>query len=245
MRPILFQWRGVTVWSYPAFLYLGLVAGVVAGNAAAHAAGMDARAVYVATFLLLVPALLGARLLYVATHWSDYRHDVRRIMDRSQGGAAQYGALALMLPLSVPVASLVGLSLGDFWDAASFTILVGMIFTRLGCLLNGCCAGRPVERWGIRLPNRAGVWKRRVPTQALEALAAAVLLAVAALIWPRRSFPGAVFLIVAAGYALGRLGLESLRERAPSSSRFTIHHAISIALLVVCGSALAGHWIAS
>ncbi len=41
MRPILFQWRGLTVWSYPAMLYIGLVAGVVAGNVAAHAAGIE------------------------------------------------------------------------------------------------------------------------------------------------------------------------------------------------------------
>src|SRR5215467_4969827 len=140
MRPILFRWGGLTVWSYPALLYVGLVLGVVAGNVAAHAEGIDARAVFVATFLLLVPALLGARLLFVATHWSTYRDDPRRIFARSEGGAAQYGALAMILPLSLPVTSLLGVPVGGFWDAATFTILVGAIFTRVGCLLNGCCA---------------------------------------------------------------------------------------------------------
>src|SRR5215813_13700023 len=118
MRPILFRWRGLTVWSYPAMLYVGLVLGVLAGNVAAHAAGVDARAVFETTFLLLVPALVGARLLFVATHWSDFRGNPRRIFARSEGGAAQYGALALILPLSVPLTSLMGLALGEFWDAA-------------------------------------------------------------------------------------------------------------------------------
>jgi prolipoprotein diacylglyceryltransferase len=232
----------VAVWSYPALLYLGLVFGIGAGNVAAHAAGIDALAVFEATFLLLVPALVGARLLFVATHWGEFRSNPRRVLRRADGGAALYGALLAILPLSIPVVALVGLSLGAFWDAAAITILVGAIFTRIGCLLNGCCAGRPTDRWGMRLPNRAGVWERRVPTQVLEAILAAALLAGVILGWPHRPFPGAVFLASAAGYALGRLGLESWRDRPPHAQRFTIHHAISLVLLLTCGAALAARW---
>ena len=242
MRPILFRLRGLRVRSYPALLYIGLVLGVLAGNAAAHAAGIDAFAVFAATFLLLVPALVGARLLFVATHWSDFRGDTRRTFARSEGGAAQYGALAMILPLSVPVTSLIGVPLGEFWDAATFTILVGAVFTRVGCLLNGCCAGRPMRRWGLRLPNHAGVWERRAPTQLLEALLAAALLAGATLAWRHRPFSGAVFLGAAGAYAVGRLGLESLRERLAGSSGLTIHHALSLVLIVTCGAVLAHRW---
>jgi len=198
--------------------------------------------VFAATFLLLLPALAGARLLFVATHWSDFRDDRRRIFARSDGCAAQYGALAIVLPLSVPITSLLGIPLGEFWDVATFTILVGAVFTRIGCFLNGCCAGLPVHRWGVRLPNRAGAWERRVPTQLLEALLAALLLAGAALAWRQRPFAGAVCLGAAGAYAVGRLGLESLRERPVKSRRFTIHHALSLVLVVACGAALAHGW---
>ncbi len=241
MRPILFQWRGLTVWSYPALLYVGLVLGVLAGNVAAHAAGVDALGVFEATFLLLLPALVGARLLFVATHWSGFRGNPRRIFARSDGGAAQYGALALILPLSVPVTTLLGIPLGEFWDAATFTILVGAVFTRIGCSLNGCCAGRPT-RWGFRLPNHAGVWERRAPTQLLEALLALLLLAGAVLAWRHRPFPGAVFLGAAGAYAVGRLGLESLRERPAESRRLTIHHVLSLVLIATCGTVLVHGW---
>lgn len=242
MRPILFQWRGLTVWSYPALLYVGLVLGVLAGNVAAHAAGVDPLGVFETTFLLLLPALVGARLLFVAMHWSDFRSDRRRIFARSDGGAAQYGALAMILPLSLPVTSLLGIPLGEFWDAATFTILVGAVFTRIGCFLNGCCAGLPVRRWGVRLPNRAGAWERRVPTQLLEALLAVLLFAGAVLAWRHRPFAGAVFLGAAGAYAVGRLGLESLRERPPESRRLTIHHVLSLVLIVTCGAVLAHRW---
>jgi phosphatidylglycerol:prolipoprotein diacylglycerol transferase len=242
MRPILFRWRGLRVWSYTAFLYIGLLFGVLAGNAAAHAEGTDARAVFEATFALLVPALVGARLLFVATHWSVYRRRPRRIFARSEGGAAQYGGLAIMLPLSVPVVALLGISLGEFLDAATFTILVGMMFTRVGCLLNGCCAGRAVRRWGFRLPNHAGVWERRAPTQILEASLGGALLVASTVGLQHRPFAGAVFLAAAGGYAIGRLALESLREYAPQSRRFTIHHAISLVLVATCGVVLVYQW---
>jgi phosphatidylglycerol:prolipoprotein diacylglycerol transferase len=242
MRPILFHWHGLTVWSYPAFLYIGLVLGVLAGNVASHAAGIDARAVFETTFLLLLPGLVGARLLFVATHWSDFRGDLRRIFVRSEGGAAQYGALLVIVPLSVPVTWLMGVPLGEFWDAATFTILVGAVFTRIGCLLNGCCAGRPVRVWGLLLRNRAGVWARRVPTQPLESLLAAGLLVGATFAWRSRPFAGAVFLATMAAYGAGRLGLESLRERPARSPGWTIHHLLSFMLIVTCGAILARRW---
>jgi hypothetical protein len=66
---ILFRWQRSTMWSYPAMLFLGLLAGIVAGNVAAHAAGIDALRTYLASLVLVVPALAGARLLYVVAHW--------------------------------------------------------------------------------------------------------------------------------------------------------------------------------
>jgi phosphatidylglycerol:prolipoprotein diacylglycerol transferase len=243
MRRILFQWRGFTVWSYPAMLYVGLVAGVVAGNAAAHAAGIDAFRVFVATLVLIVPALIFARLLHVAAHWRLYRHNPRRIWNRREGGFAQYGGLAAALPLSLPLLAALNLPLGAFWDVGMLTILVGMIFARIGCLMNGCCAGRPSQTWvSVYLPNHLGEWERRIPTQCLEAAWAAVLLVSAITIWRWLPFPGALFLLVTAGYAAGRLALESMRALPPGASRFTIHHAISGLLIVLSLAALTARW---
>jgi phosphatidylglycerol---prolipoprotein diacylglyceryl transferase len=245
MRPVLFQWRGLKISSYPAMLYFGLVLGVVAGNIAAHAARIDAFRVYLATLILLVPALAGARLLYVATHWHFYRNNPRRIWDRSQGGCSMYGGLPLTLVLSVPLLQGLHLGFGAFWDVASFTILTGMISTRIGCLMNGCCAGRPSSSWfSVFLPGHNRIWRRRIPTQAIEALWATALLLGAIVGWPSMPlpFPGALFLLVALGYAAGRFVMQFTREAEPGAAGFAAAQAISLITALSSISALMLYW---
>ena len=123
-------------------LYVGLVFGVIAGNIAAHAAGLNTLRVYIGTMLLIIPALIGARLLFVASEWKFYLRNPRRIWNRAEGGFMMYGAVPVMLLCSVPLLRALHIGIGAFWDVSTFTILVGMIFTRVGCLLNGCCCGR-------------------------------------------------------------------------------------------------------
>lgn len=242
MRPVLFRWRGFTFWSYPTMLYVGCVGGIVAGNAVAHASGLDAFRVWVATFALLSVALIGARLLFVATQWSTYRNDLHRIWNRTEGGAALYGGLLLALPVSWPLLVALGVPLGAFWDVAVFTILVGMIFTRVGCQLNGCCAGRPTRIFGVNLPNHLGVWRRRVPTQCLESAFAGVLLLAALRVWPELPFRGALFLLVAGSYATGRMVLESARERTAGEGAFTVQHGISLLIMIASFTGLSVLW---
>lgn len=224
-------------------LYIGLVLGVVAGNVAAHAAGLDALRVYIATIVLIVPALIGARLLFVLSEWETYRRNPRRIWDRGEGGFMMYGAVPVMLLCSVPLLRALHLGFGVFWDVSTFTILVGMIFTRIGCLLNGCCGGRATRGWfGIRLPNTQGTWQKRVPTQVLEAACAAVLLLVAIVMWRRTPFPGALFLLIMLSYASARLLLELARERVGHGSQFRIAYALSVIFVLSSISALVLSW---
>jgi prolipoprotein diacylglyceryltransferase len=243
VRRTLFTWRGVRFHAYPTLLYFGLVLGVFVGHEAARASGLDADRATTATLLLIVPALAGSRLFYVLLHWRLYRRHRRRVWSGQEGGAAMYGGLLLSLALSVPLTWAFGLRWGAFWDAGMLTILTGMIPTRFGCLLNGCCGGRPsASRLAVRLPNLRGEWKRRLPLQLFEAGWAAVLLAGLVAMWPMRPFEGAIFLTGAAGYGAARLVFEPLREETDRVGPVRVHSAISAGLVMASVCLLAALW---
>ena len=239
MRRVLFRWFGRPIHSYTAMLYIGLVFGVTAGNIAAHVAQVDAFRVWVATIILIIPSLAGARLFFVAIHWDHYRNHRSSIWDLTEGGMASYGGLIVNVPISIPLLAFLGLPFGKYWDIASITMMVGMIFTRFGCLLHGCCSGRPTESWiGVHLTNDRGVREKRIPTQLLEAGWATVILLTALRIWHMLPFDGALFLFVSSGYAAGRLILESSRDLRQVGRKFTAHHAISLLIIALSAAAI-------
>ncbi len=243
VRPILFEWRGIKIYSYSTMLYFGVLFGIIAGTYGAALHGLNPVRVYASMLLLFPLALVGARLLFVLTKWRLYRREPSRIWYRTDGGASLYGGLILSFLISPPLLRILGVPLGAFWDAACFTMLTGMIFTRVGCLLNGCCAGRPsTAPLALYLPNFRGIWCRRVPTQLLEAGLAAMILLGSALLWNRLPFDGALFLLVVSVYSGGRWWLESTRDDIETIGHLSLHRTISIVLLAGCLASLLLLW---
>jgi phosphatidylglycerol:prolipoprotein diacylglycerol transferase len=227
---VLFDWRGIRIYPYPAFLFLGLTFGIIAGTAVGRAEGMYPLRLYAGLVLLTIPALVGSRLLYVFSHWQFYRQHLSLVWPRQTGGAALYGGLILALACSWPLLQLLGVPIGAFWDAATVTMLVGMVFTKIGCMLNGCCAGRPTTGWfALMLPNTDGVWCRRVPAQLLEGGLAALLLW-GCLSWTAPPFAGARFLAALTIYGIARLGLGGTRESVDRVGRINVHNVLSALL---------------
>ncbi len=242
MRPVLFRLRGVPLHSYPAFLFIGLTLGVIAGTYAGVARGLPQDRLYAALVLLIIPALVGSRLLYALTHWRVYRENPGLLWARDSGGAALYGGLLLALLCSWPLLRLLSMPIGEFWDAATITLLVGMVFTKIGCLLNGCCAGRETTGWlGMDCSNARGVRARRMPSQLLECGLAATLL-LGAVIWTERPFGGALFLALVAIYGAARLPLGATREHLDPLGRVNIYGVISITLVVVSAAVFGLVW---
>jgi phosphatidylglycerol:prolipoprotein diacylglycerol transferase len=174
----LFHVGNLAIPSYGAMLYLGSVFGIVAGAAFASGLGMSAQRFALAAVVLLVPAFVGARLWYVLQNLAYFRERLERVFRPMDVGAAQDGGLVLSVLVSVPLLWAAQLPFWAFWDAAAVTMFVGSIVTRVGCLMNGCCAGRTTEAWvGVLLPNHRGEWKRRYPTPVFEAALSGLMLA--------------------------------------------------------------------
>jgi prolipoprotein diacylglyceryltransferase len=234
MRRVLFVWRGRRIWSYPACLYVGLNVGMAAQNWAAHIAGASAWHVYAATLALLPVALIGSRLLFVASQWRLFARQPELLWRRSAGGYSMFGGLPPALAASVPLLDAVQVPFWLFWDLSMFCIFAGMACARVGCLLNGCCAGREVRtRWSLYLPNAQGAWTHRHPTQILEGLVALTLLALAFASYPYVAhLPGLLFLLATGAYGLARLGLQTLREDREWLGPVDVQQAISAGLVV-------------
>lgn len=200
----------LVVARYVAMLYVGCVAGTLAGAAAARSYGLDETRFALATIALLVPAIVGSRLWFLIQNPGA---EGRRLWSRREGGSALYGGLVLSFALSPAVLEVAGVAFWRFWDAATFTMLVGLVFTRIGCTLQGCCAGRATRGpFGIVLPDARGRRERRIPTPLLEAAWGVAALAVAVAVRSRIDAPGVLFAAVLGGYAAVRIVLEPTRE---------------------------------
>ena len=235
MRRVLFKLGNASVYSYPVMLYSGLLLALCVQYYAASRIQLNPGRTIVASLILIVPALVGARLLFVLAHWDFYRREPDRIWRTSEGGLAMYGGFLLAVPVSIPVAALLGLPWGAFLDAASFALLIGMSVARLGCFLNGCCSGRATSgRFGLMLSDQSGIRERRIPTQLLEAGWAVLVLGVGLVVQPMLSRPGALFLYAMGAYGAGRLVLESMRQDRDSIFGLPFNQILSAALAIVC-----------
>jgi len=235
-RRYLFKIGALSVPSFTAMLYIGYLAGlVIASYSVVRKPEVESFAL--ATLVMLVPALIGARLWFVLEHLGVFLESPSKIFRIRDGGVGLYGGLALTFVFSPLILQAEGLYFWRFWDGAAVVMLVGLIVTRFGCLMHGCCCGRETGgRLGMWLPNFAGQWRRRYPTQLIEAGCGVLILVVELWNRDRLPFSGALFLSATAAYAACRSVLELTRAEASSFEWQTrLNMAFSALLVVIAG----------
>src|SRR5262249_46043354 len=120
---------------------------------------------------------------------------------------------------------------------------LGLAFTRGGCLLNGCCGGRPASGWvALDLPGDRGGLQRRYPTQIIEMAFALLLFAPAFIFRSPAPVPGGFFCSTIIAYGAGRFFLERLREDETGGRDRAAMQTTSIVLLVLALAGLAMVW---
>jgi prolipoprotein diacylglyceryltransferase len=168
--------------------YLFLVLGQ--GHGISRPAGLGALAV------LLACAMVGARLLFVTTCWPRFRAEPSRAFRRGDPGAASFGGIFGALAATLPLAPVLGVPLGTLLDLVTLAGLPGLAVGRVGCLLNGCCPGRPgaIPLQRLQIPAALSAWALALGTATIA------------------PSPGSVFLVGAAAYAWLRVLTDFLRE---------------------------------
>ena len=117
------------------------------------------------------------------------------------GGLAFFGGLAAAGTACLVIAARRGIPPSAAADALAPGLLVGTAIGRIGCFLNGCCAGNPAH--GPLAPGD------RIPTQLIEAVLTASL---GILLIVRPPSEGRIAAIAALGYAAARFTLDFFRS---------------------------------
>lgn len=235
MRPILFHLGGLAVHGYGVAVALGFVAGVVLAARRARRAGLDGGAVVDLAFWILVAGVLGSRAAFVLLNPDHFARlgpaAVLRLWDGGlvfHGGAVgAAGAVALFVRRR-------GWSFPRTADLLAPAVALGHAVGRLGCLLAGCCYGRPTAGVGLDFPPGSVAHERLVasgalppgapstgPLHATQLYEAAGELGIFFLLLaarPRLPRPGTLALLYALAYAALRFTVELFRGDTP---RFT------------------------
>jgi len=194
-------------------------AGLWTATRRARLVNVSAETIADVTLWLMVGSILGARFVYVTTYWKQEFADqpFSEVFMIQHGGLVFYGGL-----IGASVASLIYL----YWkklpvwkvaDALAPSIALGSVFGRMGCLLNGCCYGRPTDvPWAIHFPvghETHGVGVH--PTEIYDGLLNLLLYFGLAWVFRRRKFDGEVVALYLVGYSICRFIVEFFRGDYP------------------------------
>lgn len=226
MRPYLFQVGDTGIPTYWVLVMIGFAAAIYFVWKESRRDGLDPNPLLDLCLILLVCAIVGARLMHVLAE-EDPLAPGRPILYRYLehpgealyvwNGLAFFGGFLLCLPAAWIYLGLRRLPRGEVFDIFGVAIPLGLFFGRLGCFFAGCCHGKPTGLpWGVAFSDlrslAAPLGVPLHPTQLYEALFG---LALFFLMWFQkrawRRFPGQVFLSFAALYSAGRFLLEFLR----------------------------------
>jgi phosphatidylglycerol:prolipoprotein diacylglycerol transferase len=194
-------------YTYGACVVLGLAVGVLVAVARARRYGLGRFDELAVGLLGIAGGIAGAVGLYVIVHARDFLADPSLL--RSPGlvfyGGVGGGAAAIALycrKFGVPLASA--------GDAGAPGLALGHAVGRVGCLMGGCCYGRPCAAGfplGVELHGAL-----RHPVQLYEAAGLALLcVLLLALSPPLDRRRGALTACYLGGYALLRLATEGFR----------------------------------
>ena len=218
--PAIFGVGPLTVYTYGVMLAAAYLLGLQLAIVRARRAGLDSQKMLDLGVALVIAALVGAKLLLLIVNFGYFRSNPGEILVLARSGGVFYGGL-------------IGATLVAFWyirrnrlplwttcDMFAPGIALGHVIGRLGCLMAGCCYGKPTNvAWAITFTDPFAAANVGTPlntplhpTQVYEA-AAELLILVFLLVTERRGkpFPGRTFWGYMLLYAVSRFIIEFYR----------------------------------
>ena len=183
----------------------------------------------------LAGAFLGAKLVYLGAegwlHWHDANRWVILATGKSITGALLGGYVAVELAKKLLKYS------GTTGDWFAIIVPVGIMLSRVGCMLQGCCLGKVCAANWFTINDASGI--PRWPAAQVEFIFNALMLVVILLLRWRKIAPGNLFHIYLIAYGSFRFFHEFLRDTPPILGPLSGYQiaALGIALLGALGYA--------
>ena len=220
MHPILFEIGSWPVYAYGVLLAAAYLAGLQLAVARARRAGLDATRVMDLGIYLIIAALVGAKLMLVLVDFRYFLNQPGEILSLVRAGGIFYGGLIAAVAVGLVLVRRYGLPTWGTADLVAPGIALGHVVGRFGCLLAGCCYGRPTSvPWAITFTNPLAAGNVGTPldvplhpTQLYDAGAELAILALL-LATERKGqpFAGRTFWLYVLLYGLSRFVIEFYR----------------------------------
>ncbi len=152
---------GFPVRGYGVMLVVAAVAGLTLACIRARQSGIDPDLIFSLALWMFIFGIAGGRLFYVIEYWDDkyapLRFDVALVeaLKYANGGLVVYGALFGATVAFVLFTKRHKLPMLAMADLVAPSLVVGLAFGRVGCLLNGCCFGGVADvPWAVTFPKQ-------------------------------------------------------------------------------------------
>jgi phosphatidylglycerol:prolipoprotein diacylglycerol transferase len=220
MHPILFEIGNWPVYSYGVLLAAAYLAGLQLAVIRARKSGLDGARVMDLGIYLIIAALVGAKLMLVVVDFDHFRNQPGELLSLVRAGGVYYGGLIFAFVVGLWLVRRYKLPVWKAADAYAPGIALGHVIGRLGCLLAGCCFGKPTDLpWGLTFTSPVAAANVGTPlgiplhpTQLYDAGAELLILAFLLIFEKRgRPFAGRTFWLYMLLYAISRFIVEMFR----------------------------------
>lgn len=215
MHPVLFHFGRFTLYTYGFFVAVGVISGIFFARHEARRIGVDPEKIMDLCFYVIIAAIIGSRLFYVATAWKFFLAHPVNIFKIWNGGLVFYGGFLGALITAIILVKAYRLPLGKTADIAGISIPLGHFFGRLGCFSAGCCYGRECHLpFAVTFHNPSSLAPLNVPLYPTQLFSAAANLSIFLVLFflrRRKRFDGQLFWLYVLLYGILRSVIEVYR----------------------------------
>jgi phosphatidylglycerol:prolipoprotein diacylglycerol transferase len=220
VHPILFSAGPVTIYSYGVLLASAYLLGLWLAVRRAKSAGVDPACIMDLLIWVIIAALVGAKALLFVVEFNHFTSSWEEFTTLLRSGGVFYGGLIAAIVVCIWQLRKHRLPLWKSGDLFAPGIALGYMVGRLGCLMAGCCYGRPTTvAWAVTFTDPAANFNVGTPlnvplhpTQLYESAAGLIILLTVLWIEKRPGqFAGRTFWSFAFLYAVLRFIIEFFR----------------------------------